>query len=577
MALGQGLGIAESLRSIWTLIRPNFAQLLIVLFIVLSVGSSAKFHLFPMPWIASQSQCRSVASPPQSAVQSVMDAGGNSYTPLTYIKEKPGCTEKATVYWFVEEKFTITTANLVFFGVSKAVCNFLTGVAADTFGRKYAILIGWIFAIPMPFMVIYANNWWSVATSNLFLGIQQSLVWSSTIFLMIDLVGQKHSGAAVGLNETFGYTSQAITTVIASAILDPLEPRTSNYWVLLGIIILNIFIAAFLLKESRPLAKAEEDEVTRKDAQFLFNTKLQWPSGRYSEASVAKSAFIYTSFVNPSLTVVCFAGLMINFLSGFAFSLLIKWTKDGSEDGLWGPIDKDTVANISLCYGIFKGVLQFICGFLGDRYGRKWVIAGGLSVCVFALIIFIGVGDTQPNPAPGFLAAASFLGIGTAIMYSTALAAVCDHADPTWRSSALGTYRFWRDMGYAAGALITGAVADWIGILWSVGVAAMLTALSALLIAIFYVEVRPEDDIYHNRELSSSSSDDAPLKTRAMDASALSYSYPKPSMPQPPAQFPFPAYGNRTSTQAVPTGMPPPAMMQFGGPGGSVGAYPAGF
>jgi len=542
------------------------------------VGGSATFETFPMPWIAAQSQCRSVVK--SGPATPIMQGDGTTLVPTTWIKTVEGCTEKATVYWFVDEKFTITTANIVFFGIAKAICNFITGVVADALGRKWVIVIGWILALPMPFMVLFANGWWSVALSNLFLGIQQALVWSATIFMMIDYVGREHSGTAVGINETAGYTSQAICKVIAAAILDPLNPRDSNYWVLLGIIICNIIIAIFILKESRGLAKKEEDVITHKDSKFVFNTKLVWPSGRSSNIAVAQTAFVYTSFINKSLMALCFAGLMINFLSGFALSLFVKWMNRGGDGALWEKLDVKTVGNVSLCYGIFKGVLQFVCGFAGDRLGRKWVIVTGLLTCVLALVLIAGVGTTLADPTDGFFAGASILGIGTAIMYSTALAGVCDHSDPTWRSSALGAYRFWRDMGYAIGALITAAIADDIGIPWSVGISAILTALSALCMALFYEEVLPTDDIYNERTALPATSakelaliEDGKASTSSAPTGTDFVAHAQPQMPMPP-QFPphpfqhggmVPPYAPSPNIPPYAPSMPPPATQFMNG------------
>lgn len=559
MALGANLTPRDSLLALWQIVKQQPLQVVVILFIVMCVGGSKKFQSFPIPWIAGQSTCRSlVYEAPQSPITGTfVDDSQNTYTAMSYLKVKPNCVEKAGVFAFVDEKFTITTANLVFFGIAKAVMNFVTGVAADKIGRRNAIILGWIFGLPMPFMVIYASDWWSVAFSSLFLGIQQALVWSSTIFFMIDLVGQKHSGAAIGVNETIGYSAQAICTVIASAILNEKYPREDNYWVLLGIIVVNIFVAIFLLKESKPKAKDEEDQITGKDSKFDFDTTLEWPSGRKSNITVQRSAFVYTSFVNTSLVSICFAGLMINFLSGFAFSLMIKWTKNGSETGLWAPIPKEDVANISLCYGIFKGVLQFICGWLGDRVGRRNIIVAGLLVCVLGMCIFVGVGATLAEPLNGFLAASSILGIGTALMYSSALAAIVDHSDPTWRSSALGAYRFWRDLGYAIGALITGAIADWIGILWAVGVAAILTAFAALFVFIFYEEVDPNKDIYNLDGTVAA-------KTRAIDEplpDRMEY-VATPAMPAQMMPMPQPMMG--------PVGGSP-MMMDYG----QIAGYPA--
>ena len=182
-------------------------------------------------------------------------------------------------------------------------------------------------------------------------------------------------------------------------------------------------------------AVAEEAVRTRRQEEEVLKgreTSLTWPSGRDSKIDVARSAFVW--------------------------SLMKKWMMKGGEDGLWEALDKKTIADVVLCYGVLKGVLQWIFGFIGDRIGRRWLISGGLALCVFGLVLMVGVGVNESDPKAGFFIAALSIGFGTGVIYSNLLAAVCDHADPTWRSSALGAYRFWRDMGYAIGALVTGAV-----------------------------------------------------------------------------------------------------------------------
>ena len=201
-------------------------------------------------------------------------------------------------------------------------------------------------------------------------------------------------------------------------------------------------------------------------------------------------------------------------------------------------LDKQTIADVVLCYGLLKGLFQFLWGFAGDRYGRKWLIVGGLWTCAIGLVMMVGVGVNQSDPRGGFYVAALTVGMGTAMMYTNCLAAVCDHADPTWRSSALGAYRFWRDLGWAIGALVTGALADWIGIPWSIGVTAALTFLAGAAIAVFFEEVSGD-------ELSEQAVKDTPpcvIMTNAMPQAHY------PSMQQAPlmqAMQPYPFGGNQ--------------------------------
>eukprot|EP00960_Hanusia_phi_P048855 759209-Hanusia_phi.AAC.4 len=442
MALGENKKFYVGLLSVAAKIQKNPFQFMLAVWLVMCCGACNKFFTFPMPWIAGQSRCKKeIYNPPFE--MNPITSGQYTYTPDAWLQVKSNCTEIAEVFTFVTEKFTLTTANLVFFGITKAIFNFTVGVASDIFGRKWAVVIGWAISLPMPFMVLYANSWWTVAAANIFLGIQQALVWSATIFIMIDYLGQEHSGTAVGINETIGYTAIAVVTEIAAAILDVQHPRRENYYVVIGIIASSVLISTFLLKESKPIAVEEESEITGRSKENIEQSKetsLVWPSGRSSKVEVARSAFIYTSFINMSLVSICFAGLMVNFITGFVWGLFAKWMKDGQADR-WKPLSKEVIANIVLCYGLFKGVLQFVFGFIGDRYGRKYIIIFGQLFNVLGLVVFIGTGLDEKDPRVGFFFGSIFLGFGTAMMYANNLAAVCDHSDPSWRSSALGAYR----------------------------------------------------------------------------------------------------------------------------------------
>lgn len=298
--------------------------------------------------------------------------------------------------------------------------------------------------------------------------------------------------------------------------------------------------------------EAKRTARTSEDVQQSRTTSLVWQSGRESKVDVARSAFVYTSFINGSLTCVCFAGLMINFISAFVWSLMKKWMAKG-EAGVWEPLTTKEIADVVLCYGVLKGTMQWIFGFAGDRYGRKPLVVGGLLTCVLGLVMLGGLGVNNTNPKAGFFVAALLIGFGTAMMYSNLLAAICDHADPSWRASALGAYRFWRDMGYAIGALVTGAVADWIGIPWSIFVTAMLTLLAGILIFFFYEEVAGDT--------SSEAEAEAVLGavTQPKFMAPVQMMGAPPPMAFGPPQGAFPPYGQ------PPYGMPP-MMPGYGGP-----------
>jgi len=305
MVLGQR-DVAGGARSALGMFKRNPVQFCLAIYMAASCGATKKFHTFPMPWIAGASTCiKEVSMAPSNTASFV--SGSKTYLPTTWLETKADCKEKAKVFTFVTESFTITTANLVFFGIMKAVFNFVTGVCCDRWGRKKTLVVGWCIGIPMPLMVIWAGSWWTAAFSSVFLGMQQALVWSASIFIMVDYLGREHAGFAIGINETAGYTSIAIMTQVAAAIMDEDDPRTACYYVVLGLIAVGIIVGLFALKESKPVAVKEEAEVTARSEEAIQaanTTSLSWPSGRTSTVSVARSSFVYTSFVNESLMVI---------------------------------------------------------------------------------------------------------------------------------------------------------------------------------------------------------------------------------------------------------------------------------
>jgi len=504
MAIGQRFGadangVKTAARSLLVQVKKNPVQFALAVVLVMMCGATKKFQTFPMPWVAGQSKCKKpVTELPFNGYGRWNRPEGISYAPIEWMKVDANCEEKAKVFTFSTERFTITTAYLVFFGVTKAVFNFVTGVCCDRFGRKWTLTVGWALGLPMPFMVLYAGSWWTAAFSNVFLGMQQALVWSATIFIMVDYLGQNHSGAAIGLNETVGYTTVAIAGVIAAAILDEDDPRGANYWTALGLMVVGLLIGATVLKDSKGVSVEEEADMTSRQVKEVEEAKeatFVWPSKRESTVSIPKASFVYTSFMNNSLMSICVAGLMINFTSGFAWGLFAKWMKNDYEvDGVvkWEGFSKETVAAVTLCYGLPKGVLQMFFGFLGDRIGRKWLIVAGLAIVALGEFVMSLTGAVTDDPLAGFYIGAVLLGIGTGVMYTNNLAAICDHSDSSWRATALGAYRFWRDMGYAVGALLTGLFADGVGIGGSVAIAGCLTVLSAVFVAVAYQEVIPE-------------------------------------------------------------------------------------
>eukprot|EP00397_Hematodinium_sp_SG-2012_P003812 GEMP01003821.1.p1 GENE.GEMP01003821.1~~GEMP01003821.1.p1 ORF type:complete len:560 (+),score=147.25 GEMP01003821.1:94-1680(+) len=388
-----------------------------------------------------------------------------------------------------------STQFLVAFGLSKAITNFIVGITCDIYGRKPVMIVGWVFGLVIPIMVIFASSWEVVVASNVFLGIQQGLCWSLTIFMMVDYAGAENRGLAVGLNETMGYTAIAIFTKVSAAIINEdsradINYRTDNYYIAISLVVAGLLISVFLMRDTIALVKYEGTIVRPSPA----SRALDMGTGAHTKgdyACMTYKAFIQCTFLNRSLMACCQAGLMINFTTAFAWGIMTKWLKDYGNAPRWTAFSKDDAADIILAYGLAKGVLQFVFGFGSDRIGRKVPIVGGLLTVCASMLVFYIIGelvDGQETARSAFIFAAFLLGLGTAMMYPNVIAAACEHSSPSWRASAMGTYRFWRDSGYWIGGLTLGAIADASNVSTAIITMAVLCAVSAVLFFVLYRE-----------------------------------------------------------------------------------------
>ncbi len=225
---------------------------------------------------------------------------------------------------------------------------------------------------------------------------------------------------------------------------------------------------------------------------FLFSATFhQWPSGEMASVPVAKCAFVYTSFIDSSLMSICAAGFVLNFVTGLAWGIFIKWLDRGPDNGNWTSFSSGEIATIVLAYDLSKGGLQWFFGSLSDKYGRRPFIIGGLFMCSVGLVSLLVVNafvNTKTQAEPGFIFGAIVVGVGTSMAYATNIAAVSDHCDPTFRSSAIGAYRFWRDIGIAVGALATSALSDNFGYENSLLVSAFLVFATSVVVYCMYEE-----------------------------------------------------------------------------------------
>ncbi|MBX7434518.1 MFS transporter [Mycobacterium sp. Y57] len=359
--------------------------------------------------------------------------------------------------------YTAGLSFILVFGVAKAATNYFAGTLSDRFGRKPVLIAGWLSAVPVPLLLIWAPSWSWVIAANVLLGISQGLTWSTTVVMKIDLVGPHRRGLAMGLNEAAGYGAVAATALATGYLAQAYGLRPAPFLLGIAFAALGLGLSTLMVKETRGHARLEAaTHVIRTDSD----------RDRLHDRLTNREVFLQTSFREPALSSASQAGLVNNLNDGLAWGLFpILFAAAGLSVGKIGVL--------AGLYPAVWGAGQLITGALSDRWGRKWLIASGMWLQAIALSL-IALGDTYPMWA----VAAALLGVGTAMVYPTLLAAIGDVAHPAWRARAVGTYRLWRDGGFAVGALLAGVVADTLGIraaIWSV---AALTAMSGLIIAL---------------------------------------------------------------------------------------------
>ena len=361
---------------------------------------------------------------------------------------------------FGQTGFTAALTFIIAFGVVKAGTNFIAGTLSDRHGRKPVLVAGWLLGLPVPLLLIFAPNWWWVVLANIFLGASQGLTWSTTVIMKIDLAGPRRRGLAMGLNEAAGYLAVSGTALATGYIAARYGLRPEPFY--LGIVFagLGLGLSSLAVRETRGYASLE---------------------AQTSDAMAAMSpnqVFAETSFRNPSLSAVSQAGLVNNLNDGMAWGLLpIFYAAAG--------LDLVQIGILAALYPAVWGGGQLLTGAWSDRIGRKPLIVAGMCLQAGA-IAAIAVSRSFAMWA----AAAVVLGMGTAMVYPTLLAAVGDVAHPSWRASAVGTYRLWRDLGFAVGAVVTGILADLVDARTAILVVAAITLLSGIAVAKRMAETR---------------------------------------------------------------------------------------
>jgi MFS family permease len=359
--------------------------------------------------------------------------------------------------------YTFIFTYVVAFGITKAIANYFAGTWSDRYGRKPVLIAGWLFAVPVPLMLIWAPNWGWVVAANVLLGVNQGLSWSTTVIMKIDLVGPKQRGLAMGLNEAAGYGAVAVTSVAAGYLAAQYGLRPAPFLLGLSYTALALGLSTLAVRETHHHAKVEA---------AVYAPRADGRHDHLHGELSSREVFAQTSFREPALSSASQAGLVNNLNFGLSWGLFpLLFAGAGLSVGRVGAL--------FALYPAVWGVGQLFTGALSDRWGRKHLISAGLLVQAVALAV-IAVADTFGPWAVG----TALLGAGTAMVYPTLLAAIGDVAHPVWRGRAVGVYRVWRDLGYAVGALMGGVVGDLWSLRAAVWAASAISVVSALVVAI---------------------------------------------------------------------------------------------
>lgn len=430
----------------------------------------------------------------QPVVQLGLRANWRQFTLLMIINAFVGAMvglERSTVPLLGQQVFGLasTTAVLSFimsFGVVKAASNLFAGRLSDRIGRKGVLVVGWLVGLPVPFLIIFAPTWGWVVFANVLLGINQGLCWSTTVIMKIDLAGPTRRGLAMGLNEAAGYGAVSLAAIAAGYLAATYALRPQPFLPGIGFALVGLLLSALFVRESHGHARHEAAMLASPAIQAPGLAQQMHPPDQQAVPPSFKDIFLFTSWKNRTLFSVSQAGLVNNLNDGLAWGLF----------PLFFAAQGVSLAQIGLLAGIYPGVwgtMQLLTGALSDRLGRKGMIVGGMllqGVAIGLLPLLHGFG--------WWALAMSLLGLGTALVYPTLLAAVSDVAHPDWRASAVGVYRLWRDSGYALGALLVGLLADLFGVPWAIGVIGALTALSGIVAQAVMAETLPR--LQHTRQ-----------------------------------------------------------------------------
>jgi MFS family permease len=408
--------------------------------------------------------------------------------------------EQTVVPLLGKEEFGLESNVLVLsfiasFGIVKAILNLFAGSLSDRWGRKNVLILGWLFGLPVPFILLFAPDWNWILFANVLLGINQGLAWSMTVNMKIDLVGKEKRGLALGLNEFAGYLSVAVVGFLTGYLAATYGLKPYPFYLGIAFSVLGFIISLFIIKETKKFTlleiKNEQQEEEKENEERAKGTKAAPTEKKETITTITnpdsvtksnlnfKEVFLETSWKNRSLLAVSQAGLVNNLIFGVSWGLFTLYFVS------FGISVSDTAFLKALHPGVW-GFLQLATGPLSDIVGRKKLIYPGMIIQALGIWIIL----FSEGSYAGLISGMSLLGIGTALVYPTLLAAISDIAHPQWRATSLGVYRFWRDLGFVFGAVGIGFIADIYDLSIAIQSVSWIALASGIFVIIFMRETK---------------------------------------------------------------------------------------
>jgi MFS family permease len=364
------------------------------------------------------------------------------------------------------------------FGLVKALLNLYAGALAEKWGRKRVLIVGWLFGIPVPFILLFAPDWNWIIFANVLLGVNQGLAWSMTVNMKIDLVGKEKRGLALGLNEFAGYLSVAVVGFATGYLASVYGLKPFPFYIGIAFAVLGTLLSWIVVRDTKQFLLLEtknhddDDDVKHKEPGLTESN-----NSSHSRLTF-KQVFAQTSWQNRTLLSVSQAGLVNNLVFGVSWGLFTLYFASFN-------LNVNEIGFLKALHPAVWGILQLGTGTLSDKIGRKSLIYTGMIIQAAGIWIVIFA-----NSMLGWIIGMSLLGVGTAFVYPTLLAAISDVAHPKWRATSLGVYRFWRDLGFVFGAIGIGFLADLFGASLAINFVAWIALASGVFVFVFMRETK---------------------------------------------------------------------------------------